>query len=227
MFGILFVIHFFPLTWTASLPKPNEISAFVQKASDDLDFGNVQVEQFIRDRPDTANIIRRHPMLRHMLIWNFAGGLMGKRIYWGDSEPDGGADHLPAYGDRCSMVRVTKKESGIDQCASLLFEVLNVEIDKEGESLQNAFAEDRKSRYEFARSCVRHEFRVKEKLERFFRKCPLEGATKEKDPYYNWMSSSGMDFETYLRRVENKVSESENPIKYYSRVYDQMVKDRD
>ena len=33
-----------------------------------------------------------------------------------------------------------------------------------------------------------------------------------------------MDFETYLRRVENKVSENENPIKYYGRVYDQLIK---
>jgi hypothetical protein len=227
MVGFLFVVHFFPLTWTASLPKPIEISAFVQQACDDLDFGNAEVEQFIRDRPDTADIIRHHSMLRRMLIWNFAGGLNGKRIYWGDNEPEGGADHIAGYGDRCSMVRVTKRESGIDKCTSLLFELLNVEIDKEGEILQNASPHDRKSRYEFAKSCVRDEFRVKEMLEWFFRKYPLEGATKEKDPYYTWISSSGMHFETYLRRVENKVSENENPIKYYGRTYDQIIKSRD
>src|SRR3981189_32704 len=131
----LVIVHILASTWTASHVKSVQVAELVAETCDDLDFGNAELEQFIRDRPDTADIIKRHPIFRWMCVWHFAGGLNGKRIYWGDNEPEGGADHIAGYGDRCSMVRVTKRESGIDKCTSLLFELLNVEIDKEGEIL--------------------------------------------------------------------------------------------
>jgi hypothetical protein len=52
----------------------------------DWHFGEGQVDQFICDRPDTAEILNRNNELRWMLIWKFSGGLKGKRVYWNNRE---------------------------------------------------------------------------------------------------------------------------------------------
>src|SRR3954468_21571889 len=103
------------------LPKPPDLSKEYQRVERflrDISFGERQLEQLVCDRPETANIIKRESMLRHMLVWHFAGGLTGKRIYWDCNEPSSGqpAEHS-AYFDLPVLLRVTKNKtaSGIDK----------------------------------------------------------------------------------------------------------------
>src|SRR5690242_8482543 len=126
MVKLLLLVHLLPYHWTASLPKPKEIGAVIQQSSNDLAFGNAQVEQFIRDRPDTAAIVRSNSMLRWTLVWNFAGELKRGRIYWCDLEPQHAkAEHFEASDGYPVLIKVSKDQAAVDQCAALLFELFN------------------------------------------------------------------------------------------------------
>ena len=208
------------------LPDLSDVPQACEQAIKDISFGERQVEQFICDRPDTAKILRRNNALRWMLIWHFAGGLKGQRIYWDNREPKGHTAEHSAHKDIPVFVQVTKTESGIDNCASLLFELLNRPIEDEYETLRTAPENDRKDRYGFALSCVREEFKVTQSLHWFFCSYPIAGATKEKDPYYTFVVSLQMDFETYILSADRNLSDDVNPLKYYGKAYDAIISNK-
>jgi hypothetical protein len=221
---LLTVIHLCPSIMPAKLPAVLVTSSKqVEAAASDLAFGLEEVEQFKSDRPDTVYAFNRHPMFQWICIWHFAGELKGTRVYWGAWEPVGLADHLPGYRGCSPMVRVTAGRSGIDKCAGLLFELLNRDVDKEMEALVDSSPSERRSKEEFAESCIRHEFRVQRKLEWLFNTYPFEEATRANDPFYAWVCSEFTDFETYLANVRHVEHVEANPINYYGSEYDKLV----
>lgn len=198
----------------------------VQKIFSDLSFGGRQVEQIICDQPDMGEIIKREPVLRLMLLWYFAGELTGPRVYWDCREPTSRpADHLPALSGYPALIRVSRKSgsSAVDKCTMLLFELLNSEIDKEYQSLLSAPVENRKSRDDFATSCVRLEFSASQKTKLFFLKHPLAKANFKNDPNYTGLIASQGDFAVYLRWLDGLDSKAYNPLKYYRQVYDALL----
>src|SRR4051812_40490152 len=187
------------------LPKPPDLSKEYQRVERflrDVSFGERQLEQFVCDRPETADIIKRESMLRHMLVWHFAGGLTGKRVYWDCNEPSHSkqADHT-AYFNLPIMVRVAKNKSasGTDKVTYLLFELLNYRIDEEFERLLNASAEDRITREEFAEKCIRAECEARKKTRLFFLLNPIHGANFKSDPDYYATITSSHSFSEYLQ----------------------------
>lgn len=225
----LAVIHICSLNWIlVSLPDLYDVREKLTQASCDLSFGNKQVEQFICDRPDAGEVIRRDPVLRMVLVWYFAGELKGERVYWDYREPEAGgqpADHLPRFWGYPALVRVTNERgiSGIDKCTMLVFELFNSPVDREIQLLTIASPDERKSRDEFAIACVRHEFEAAEKTKAFFLKHPLSNATVNNDPNYNQMVSSRMTFSDYLSTLGALDPKSFNPIKYYREGYDRKL----
>lgn len=201
----------------------------VEQVIGNLLFGQRQVEQFICDRPDAGEIIKREPVLRLLLIWYFAGELKGCRAYWDYREPTGGqpAEHLPSLSGYPALIRVSNKcgSSPIDKCTMLVFELMNLETDKEYQLLFNAPIEKRKSRDDFAASCVRLEFAALKKTQLYFIAHPLAEANYKKNPYYSSVISSQADFSVYSRWLDGLDSKAFDPRRYYRQAYDKLLPD--
>src|SRR6478752_1259537 len=79
----LVVVCVCPASWAAALPaKLPAVSGALRQFSDNLEFGNYQYLQFVADNRDTAPLLQANPELRWMLIWQFAGGFTGEKVYW-------------------------------------------------------------------------------------------------------------------------------------------------
>jgi len=221
MLGYLLVVHVLPFTWTISLPKPPQVGELVQETCNDLDFGNAQVGQFMRDRPRAADIIRRHEMLRWMLTWHFAGELRRDRIYWDHREPEEAkALHFPTENQYPSLIRVSKNQPAVDQCATLLFELFNSEIDAEYQLLLLAPADSRKSKDDFVTRCVRDEFKAAQKVQWFFIHHPIHGANATNADWYLHVVTMNYDLPTYIAYLKTQDHEY---LKHYGKAYDNMT----
>jgi hypothetical protein len=191
----------------------------------DLSFGRRQVEQIICDRPDMGEIIERRPVFRQTLELRFAGYSTGSRIYWDCREPtsDRPGEHLISHADFPVMVRVsTKTESAVDKCAILLFELNNLQLDKEFQLLVTSPAAMKKSRDEFITSCVRHEFLASQKTQLYFDTHPLVEENIESHPYYNSLVALSGDFSDYIRWLDQLDGETYDPRIYFGRVYNYL-----
>jgi hypothetical protein len=193
----------------------------------DISFGERQLVQFVCDRPETAEIIKRESMLRHMLVWRFAGGLTGKRMYWDCNDPSHSkqADHT-AYFNLPVMVRVAenKNASGIDKLTYLLFELLNYRIDEEYVRLLNASVEDRITREEFAERCIRAECEASKKTRLFFLLNPIQGANFKSDPDYYATVNSSESVSEHVQWLKGRNRSEYDPLKYYGVAYEQILK---
>jgi hypothetical protein len=174
----------------------------------DLSFGRRQVEQIVLDQPDIGRVIRREPALREILECRFSGSLQGARVYWDHRETVGGrpAEHLPTFFGYPPLIRISRRfgTSAVDKCAMLLFELNNLEIDREYQLLLSAPVGKRKSREEFALACVRIEFEAMNKTRSFFETHPIRSANIDKDPNYYATLRSGNDFAAYLRWLDQR-----------------------
>jgi hypothetical protein len=218
---LLTIIHIW-LTWTTAVPKPVQVGEFVQQSCNDLDFGVAQVEQFMRDRPDTADIIKRHSMLRWILIWQFAGELKGERVHWDNHEPkDFKAVHYSADGDFPSLVKVSKKCSAVDQCAALLFELFNHEVDNECDLLASMPADKQISKDDFIIRCASAEFRAMKRVRWFFVQYPIRGQNATTSDWYIGLILMTCDLDTYLKGLKER---DPKYWKHYERSYDSFAK---
>ena len=222
MFRFLIAVNLLPLTWTVTLPNPVQVGEFVQSSCNDLDFGVSQLQQFMRDRPATADIIKQNAKLRSVLIWQFAGQLKGERKYWDHREPRGivVAEHLPAMRGFPSVIRVSKKQSPLDQCAALLFELFNDEADSEYQRLLLAPPDGRKSKDEFVRSILLKEFKAGEKVKWFFIRNPIQGTKVSFSDWYTKLLISTLDFDTYAKDVK---ANKPDYLKNYEAAYDVLT----
>jgi hypothetical protein len=193
----------------------------------DISFGNRQLEQFMCDRPDTRKVVEREPVLRQMLIWCFAGEFTHNRVYWDSREPTGGspAEHLPSLAGYPALIEVTNScdTSAIDKCTMLLFELCNVESDKEYQRLLGSTIGHRKSRDDFAMSCVRLEFVAGKRTQRFFKEHPIEGATFKNSPYYMSLLLELDSFSDYLQFLDGLPAKEYDPRRYYRKAYDRLL----
>jgi hypothetical protein len=214
---------------TPQAPKLSRVRRDVEQIFCDLSFGQRQVEQIVCDQPDIGEILRRESVLRLTLIWNFAGGLKGNRVYWDCREPTSGqpAEHLMSGGNYPALVRVSSKGSASDKCASLLFELNNLAIDQEFQVLVTSVAEKRKSREDFATSCIRHEFDATKATQRYFREHPLAEVNFQNSPYYCSLILFSGDFSDYLKWLDSRNQNAFNPCDYYRQAYDKVLSARE
>lgn len=193
----------------------------------DLSFGHRQVEQLICDRPVMGEIIKRDSSLRKFIELKFAGEPKGGRIYWDCREPTSGrpAEHLMAYSDYPALIRVSNKHKGsaTDQCAMLVFELNNLSLDKEFQLLAKTSVKNRKSRDEFATSCIQAEFDAAKKAQLFFKEHPLSGATDQNSPYYGELIALRPEFSEYLRWLDSSDGKEYNPREYFRQAYDELI----
>jgi hypothetical protein len=105
----------------------------------------------------------------------------------------------------------------------LIFELINVESDKEYQYLTNAPVENRKSRDDFATIGVLIEFDASKKTRLYFRSHPLAGASYKNDPYYVSLTANSGDFSDYLHWLDTLGSKGLDPREYYRRAYDKLL----
>lgn len=192
----------------------------------DLAFGRRQVEQVVCDRPDMGPVLERNPELRETMVLHFAGKFSGSRMYWENREPESGqpAEHYVAYFQGPVMIRVSRKiESAIDKCASLLFELNNLEIDDEYRTFITAPIELRKSRDDFIKSCLQAEFLASKRTQAYFLDHPLAGTDLGDNPYYDSLVGLSGDLSDYIDWLNQRDENDYDPRQYFGEAYDALA----
>lgn len=189
----------------------------------DLEFGRRQVDQFICDRPDVASVINDNPTLRHALEMHFAGVTHGSRVYWDNSRPVSGRG-AESYSGCVAVVRVSRAKSisPTDKCASLMFELLNLQSKHDFHSLHLAASGRRISRDDYATRCVRLEYAALKKAHEFFCTYPLANANFQNDSFYCGVFLHNGDFSDYVHYLDGLDGGEYDPREYFKRAYDTL-----
>lgn len=95
-------------------------------------------------------------------------------------------------------------------------------MDKEYDLLKNASPKHRKTRYDFAVSCVRCEFDASKKLRAYFLSNPISSATS-KDLYYTHLMDWDGEFSDYLYWLVERDDKDYNPLYFFGDVYDRWT----
>jgi hypothetical protein len=193
----------------------------------ELAFGRAQVEQVMRDRPDTAPVITSHKALRDFLETNFAGVATGHRVRWDNTPPiniEGGAECWSHQGE-LSAIRVSNDPSfsAIDKCSMMVFELHNAMSKSRGESLLQFAYSGLMSREDFARSSTHLEFQSGINTRDFFRQHPLV-------PFWRFSRDENQTYQTYLSYPDDfseylnwpKGSGGPYLMEYYGKWYDSV-----
>lgn len=176
----------------------------------DLAFGRAQVEQVMRDRPDTAPVITSHKALRDFLETSFEGVATGRRVRWDNTPPDnieGGAETCWSNEGELCAIRVSNDPSfsAIDKCSMMVFELHNARSESRGESLLQFAYSGLMSREDYARSSTHLEFQSGINTRDFFRQHPLVPFWQfwgDKNRVYEDLLSYPDDFSEYLNWPE-------------------------
>lgn len=175
----------------------------------DLAFGDAQVMQLMRDRPDMVRLLLKQDDLRNYLVWNFGGLDTAVHVAWEDKEPVSGRSTeynftalLDEFGRNFGLVRVTHDLSypAIDKCVMLVFEMENARSRNRWESLMWMAYKNQISREDYARSCAHLEFETTKRAAQFFRKHPLPPGSESE--MLETLESDPADFGELMRTPE-------------------------
>jgi len=195
-------------------------SQYLVEAKADSEFGRRQVEQFISDRPETAEVINQHPALRQAFELHFGDKSHGTRVYWDNREPitNKPGQRLRAQHDYPALIQVSRKARAVDQCAALLIELCLSELDAEKDALDNSPPDKLIARDEFVINCIRHEYNALQKAKAFFIKHPIAAASST-DAFYASLFTNTDDFDVYVRGLDNTMKTGYNKRVLYTAYY--------
>jgi hypothetical protein len=194
----------------------------------DLAFGREQVEQFIHGRPDAGVILNSNPALKEQLALLFADDGEGSRVCWDSREPSNcagaPAEHRYSRGDHPASVQVSNRSvySPIDKCEMLIFELHNIQSDRNFKALELMASRKQISREDFVRSTARVEFEAAKRERVFLLKYPLGDVNAIGNPYYASAMKVSGDFADYFRQLES-YSAGADYLDYYRKLYDHIL----
>jgi hypothetical protein len=212
--------------WLACTQVTQEAS--LRKAQEaDLKFGQAQLEQFMRDRPEVRHVLIRQVALRNQLERGFGGLETGFRVYWDNGEPEvREADYRQRHGEEPARIRVSKSPfgSGSDKCVTLLIELEHAKGDNRGTAIRRMAYFGQMSREDYARSMTHIEFQSVQRAREFFKQHPLPPSEGGSD--YKWLLQFPTEFSEYLKSLSGSDDPDVNLVEYYRQSYDKLVSQR-
>ena len=113
------------------------LKLLVTKLNDKINFRrevgkNTTVSRLLNDRPEIAEVLNGHGLLKQWLVEQFSGKVTKFPIQWDPKEPEDGdiAEHCHPQRNEPAKVRVSRNMSGLDQLSGVVFELFNIQYHK-------------------------------------------------------------------------------------------------
>jgi len=213
------------VTWP--LPEPYKIS------QSDMDFGEKQVKQMVRDRPAMANGVDRKSALWTWCVRHFAGSSLGQRIYWHDEDVTstvGDAEHEPPYAGENGYIRIRKTHTNDDGSAGVastaelwsdaVFELNNMDNDAEFVRLFEEARANKLTKQAYMEQTTRLEYRAARKTGLAYRHLWKRTKTSPANEGDDWFADVPATYEAWIAEYTDHKKYPWNP---YEKDYDDIT----
>jgi hypothetical protein len=152
-----------------NLPEVTELTTNL--SNDDIAFGETQMGQMIKDRPEFARYVSKDDDVWQFCVRAFAGAAIGEHIIWNNSLLENErylADHLGPYDGHPGYIQIRKNVASGDRrgrpltCEELwscaVFELENIRSHRAFLALYYRALDGKLSREEWIRGCSRLEY---------------------------------------------------------------------
>ena len=173
------------------------LKLLVTKLNDKINFRrevgkNTTVSRLLNDRPEIAEVLNGHGLLKQWLVEQFSGKVTKFPIQWDPKEPEDGdiAEHCHPQRNEPAKVRVSRNMSGLDQLSGVVFELFNIQYHKGHSRLWEKACSGKIGEQEYSHRSYRLEYKAKEKCKRFFKKhSSVFAGADNSNEVYNWIMS--------------------------------------
>lgn len=190
-------------------------------------FGQEQLKQILRDRPDMADALTPNDPIRLWVISSLGGDRIGQRIFWSNELPLSGsvAEHWPAYQGCSPSIRLKPgpEVTGIDKWVGLVYELFNLENSEGFALLHSRACEGKLNGDAYADGCAKLEFLALKKSKAFFEEHPIPQAKEGSHPQYDQLRDLPETFPVYLEQFRDPDGTLDHPGKYFKDEFDQRI----
>jgi len=181
----------------------------------DIAFGEAQMDQMIKDRPEFARYVSKHDDVWQFCVRAFAGAAIGEHIIWNNSLPENErylADHLGPYDGHPGYIQIRKNVASGDRpgrpltCEELwscaVFELENIRSHRAFLALYYRALDGKLSREEWIRGCSRLEYEALKRTRNDWVKLwlPLVAARHIRASGYHWGANVPETYEAWISR---------------------------
>jgi hypothetical protein len=192
----------------------------------DIDFGQLQVENMVRDRPKMAAIIGKHSPVWNWVVRQFAGEVTGRRYLWRNHpELKDPHKHLASHfhsPDETGWITVQEIDEdgyavgGEQAWAMAIYELLNTRNDPSFEELTAKAIQGKLSKDDYSRKSAELEFASSKELSLFYRNVWVAqvGATPTDQRQKYWYVDFPESYDEWKRGWDPNRSSPEDPYHY-------------
>jgi hypothetical protein len=185
------------------------------------------LEDFLGDRPQSAALLRNHPLLQEWLSAQWRIPIQDYRIFWSDDPP---AINLAEHGfmpdSKLIVIRLSNQLTPIDQLTALCFEICNAQGFSDIDELAEEAKRGGLSREEYIRRKSEIEFHAVLRTRGILReRLPLSLDDQQATNLYRHLMVAPAEFEAY-RLWNSRIAKSNyaRTLEYYGVEYDQLAR---
>jgi hypothetical protein len=202
---------------------------------DDVLFGQTQVDQMMRDRPQMGIVVKKGDLIYNWVARQFAGEAIGQRILWSPEftlNAPSIAYHQIPYPPQLGKIAVrmrhangAKKDQlieGEELWAAVVFELFNIHNWKQFAAMDEETFLGQINKEEYLRKVTTIEFLAIKNIKQFYRDvwapwAERKGISSEQS---HWHFDAPESYDDWIKQYTDK---NDYPYVYYGRRYDEVI----
>lgn len=182
---------------------------------------NSSVCLLLDDRPEIAELLNGHDVLKRWLVEQFSGKATKLPILWDPKEPESSdvAECCHPRRNEPAKIRVSRNLSGLEQLSAVIFELFNIQYHKRHGWLWKKACNGKIDKQEYNFQSCRLEYKAWKKCKRFLKKHSSVFTPAEDSGWiYNGIMSA-----TSFREFFAAVKKGSGGEIYFAKIYDERI----
>ena len=182
---------------------------------------NSSVCLLLEDRPEIAELLNGHDVLKRWLVEQFSGKATKFPILWDPKEPedDDVSEYCGPRRNEPAKIRVSRNMNGPEQLSAIVYELFNIRNHKRYSRVRKKACEGKFDKQEYILQAYCLEYKAMKKCKRFLKKYSLVfAAADDSNRVYNVITST-----TSFREFFTAVKKESGGETYYEKMYDERI----